>query len=187
MTSSKKEKKSKKAEAEEPAAESIVVEEPQPTAEDWQDKFLRAQADLQNMRRRLGEETEERVRMRLEAILHDLIRVADFMEAALGAIPEPVREAEQSEAFLAGIRAIQQALEGVMMGHGMVFLAPTAETEYNPEEHEAVETEIDDSLEKTRLELVSRGYRIGKRILRPAKVKLVRPQEPEEAAPDAAE
>lgn len=145
------------------------------TAEDWQDKFLRAQADLQNIRRRLGEETEERVRLRMEGLLNDLIRVADYMEAALGSIPEPVQKAEQSDAFLMGITAIQQALESVMMGHGMVFLKPSAQDSYNPDEHEAVETVVDEALESPQLELVSRGYRIGKRILRPAKVKVITP------------
>jgi molecular chaperone GrpE len=145
------------------------------TAEDWQNKFLRAQADLQNIRRRLGEETEERVRLRMEGLLNDLIRVADYMEAALGNIPEPVQKAEQSDAFLMGITAIQQALESVMMGHGMVFLKPAVEEAYNPDEHEAVETVVDEALESPQLELVSRGYRIGKRILRPAKVKVITP------------
>ncbi len=157
-------------------AETQVEEAPpELTIEDWQDKFVRAQADLQNIRRRLGEETEERVRLRMESLLNDLIRVADYMEAALGNIPTPVQQAEQSDAFLMGITAIQQALESVMMGHGMVFLKPAASDAYNPDEHEAVETVVDEAIESPQLELVSRGYRIGKRILRPAKVKVITP------------
>ena len=74
-----------------------------------------------------------------------------------------------------GITAIQQALESVMMGHGMVFLKPNAQDAYNPDEHEAVETVVDETLESVQLELLSRGYRIGKRILRPAKVKVITP------------
>lgn len=160
------------------ASEEQAEEPHELTAEEWQDRFLRAQADLQNIRRRLGEETEERVRLRLEALLFDLIRVADYMEAALSNIPEPVQKAAQSDAFLMGITAIQQALEGVMMGHGMVFLKPGTSEEFNPEEHEAVETVVDTALEAPQMELVSRGYRIGKRILRPAKVKVITPTAP---------
>jgi|FLOH01.1.fsa_nt_gi molecular chaperone GrpE len=165
----------------EPSAEPT----PELTAEDWQEKFLRAQADMQNIRRRLGEETEERVRLRMEALLHDLILVADYMEAALNSIPEPVQQAEQADAFLMGMTAIQQALEGVMRSHGMIFLKPSAQDSFDPEEHEAIETVVDDALKIPQMELLSRGYRIGKRILRPAKVRLITPTQPDQTiAPD---
>lgn len=185
MAKAKKDKKKKNASATEAPVEETAAEEkaegseelsPEETVEYWQDKCLRAQADLQNIRRRMLEETEDRVRMRLEALLHDLIRVSDYMEAALGNIPAPIREAEQADAFLAGIHAIQQALEGVMLGHGMTFLHPEEHHDFDPEEHEAVENVSDPELEKPRLELLSRGYRMGKRILRPAKLRIVGPE-----------
>jgi molecular chaperone GrpE len=188
MAKAKKKKKDMEeqnvaAEAGAETSEEQNAEATAPTAEEWQDRFLRAQADLQNIRRRLGEETEERVRLRLEALLYDLIRVADYMEAALSNIPEPVQQAPQSDAFLMGITAIQQALESVMMGHGMIFLKPAATEEFNPDEHEAVETVVNEELEGPQMELISRGYRIGKRILRPAKVKVITPTAPPAPAP----
>lgn len=166
--------------AEESPAETEEVPQEE-TVEYWKDKCLRAQADMQNIRRRMMEETEDRVRMRLEALLHDLIRVSDYMEAALGSIPAPIREAEQADAFLAGIHAIQQALEGVMLGHGMTFLHPAEDHDFDPEEHEAVENIANPELEKPRLELLSRGYRIGKRILRPAKLRIHGPEGSEDS------
>lgn len=195
MAKAKKKKTNENMETETPLEEGVVetpddsaeqeVQEPEETLEFWKDKCLRAQADNQNMRRRMMDDTEERVRLRLEALLNDLIRVADYMDAALGSIPDGVRKAEQADAFLAGMSAIQQALEGVMLGHGMTFLAPSADSDFDPEEHEAVENIVDAELEKPRLELLSRGYRMGKRILRPAKVRIVSPSAPE--APDKSE
>jgi len=195
MAKAKKKKTNESMETETPLEEGVVetpddsaeqeVQEPEETLEFWKDKCLRAQADNQNMRRRMMDDTEERVRLRLEALLNDLIRVADYMDAALGSIPDGVRKAEQADAFLAGMSAIQQALEGVMLGHGMTFLAPSADSDFDPEEHEAVENIVDAELEKPRLELLSRGYRMGKRILRPAKVRIVSPSAPE--APDKSE
>lgn len=201
MARSKKNKdKKKQAAAEEPqvaveeqgegAAEEVAPEE---TVEYWKDKFLRAQADIQNMRRRMMEETEERVRLRLEALLNDLIRVSDYMEAAMTAIPEPIKKAEQADAFLMGLTAIQQALEAVMLGHGMTFLAPAEGDTFDPDLHEAVENVVNAELEKPRLELLSRGYKMGKRILRPAKLRIVGPEgaasegenAPSEPAPEA--
>lgn len=163
--------------------ETPATETPEETVEFWKDKCIRAQADLQNIRRRMMEDTEDRVRMRLEALLNDLIRVSDYMEAALGNIPEAVKKAKQADAFLAGIHAIQQALEAVMLGHGMTFLAPEENHEFDPIEHEAVEKVVDQNLKKPRLELLSRGYRIGKRILRPAKLRIIGP-EPTEDPPE---
>ena len=164
------------------AAEEAVEETPaaaeaaEPEAEpDWQDRYLRVSADLQNMRKRLDQDVEDRVGLRLEALLHDLIRVSDYMDAALGSVPEEVRALEQAPPFLAGLEAIRQALEGVLLGHGMVFLAPAEDAEFDPEQHEAVESEEVEGLEAPRLELLSRGYRLGRRILRPAKVRLKTP------------
>lgn len=159
------------------ADESAAVE---PTLEEqlahWQDQFMRVQADVQNMRKRMEQDVEDRVQLRLEALLYDLIRVADYMEAALGSIPEGVRSADQADSFLAGMDAIRMALDGVMLGHGMVFLAPAEGAEFNPDEHEAVETVEVDDLAAPRMELLGRGYRIGRRILRPAKVRLQQPK-----------
>ncbi len=160
----------------------VVDESPaeEPTVEEqlahWQDQFLRVQADIQNMRKRMDQDVEDRVQLRLEALLYDLIRVADYMEAALGSIPDGVREAKQADSFLAGMDAIRMALDSVMLGHGMVFLAPAEGAEFNPDEHEAVETVEVEDLEAPRLELLGRGYRIGRRILRPAKVRLQQPK-----------
>ncbi len=167
--------------------EAAAGEDPKDTVEYWREQVLRAQADLQNIRRRAEQDVEERVRRRLEGLLFDLIRVADYMDAAVAGIPASVREAEQADAFLMGIHAIQQALEAVMTGHGMEIVAPPAEAVFDPELHEAVETETDPSLETPQLVLLARGYRLGRTILRPAKVRLLSPPTPEgeRAAEDA--
>ncbi|MDG1406121.1 MAG: nucleotide exchange factor GrpE, partial [Planctomycetota bacterium] len=66
---------------EESAAEEVVeiVEEVVEDLEYFKNKFMRAQADVQNMRRRMHDDTEERVRLRLEGLLSDLMAVADYL------------------------------------------------------------------------------------------------------------
>ena len=160
---------------------STQQDDPKESMEYWKEQVLRAQADIQNIRRRSEQDVEDRVRRRLEGLLFDLIRVADYMEAALSSIPESIRQAEQADAFLAGIQAIHQALEGVMTGHGMQLVSPAADATFDPELHEAVETTTQEGLDSPQLELLSRGYRLGKTILRPAKVRLVTPQDDSEA------
>ncbi|MBC8370465.1 MAG: nucleotide exchange factor GrpE [Planctomycetes bacterium] len=156
--------------------EEIVEEVAEEVVEDleyFKNKFMRAQADVQNMRRRMHDETEERVRLRLESLLSDLMRVADYLEAGLSSIPQSVKDADQGEAFIAGMNAIQQALDMVFISHGVVFISPNSTDDFDPEKHEAVETVENTELDAPQLELLSRGYCMGTKILRPAKVRIV--------------
>jgi molecular chaperone GrpE len=160
---------------EESAVEEVieVVEEVVEDLEYFKNKFMRAQADVQNMRRRMHDDTEERVRLRLEGLLSDLMAVSDYLEAGLKAVPQSIKDAEQGEAFLTGMSAIQQALDMVFLSHGVMFIAPTSDDDFNPERHEAIETVVNTDLEKPQLELLGRGYCMGVKILRPAKVRVI--------------
>lgn len=147
----------------------------QETAEYWREHCLRAMAEVQNLKRRAAQEIEERTLLRLEGLLADLLRVDDYFAAALDHVPEPVRAVEGAPAFLAGVGAIRQALESVLLSHGAVFLAPAADAAFDPAEHEAVEVVEQAGLAAERLELLARGCRFGRRILRPARVRLLKP------------
>ena len=139
----------------------------------FKDKLLRAQADVQNIRRRMQEDTEERVRIRMESLLSDLIRIADYLEAGLAAIPDSIQKAQHADAFLAGISAIQQELDRVFQFHGVTFISPQENDIFDPKNHEAVETTEDEGLKEPKMELLSRGYSMGNKILRPAKVRVI--------------
>lgn len=163
------------AEAEQAAAESAEMEDAeQESVEMWRDKALRAQAEMANMRRRLESDTEDRTRRRMEALLTELITVADHMDLALASIPDGIRNADGADAFLMGMNAIQASLEAVMRQHGLEFIQPAADAVFDPELHEAVGTEAaaegDDA--GPRLEVLRRGYKMGRRILRPAQVRI---------------
>jgi molecular chaperone GrpE (heat shock protein) len=97
---------------------------PAETAEYWREHCLRAMAEVQNLKRRAGQDVEERTLLRLEGLLADLLRVDDYFSAALDHVPAAVRSADGAAAFLAGVGAIRQALESVLLSHGAVFLAP---------------------------------------------------------------
>lgn len=151
---------------------------PESTPEYWRDQYLRTLADLQNLRRRAAQEVEERTVQRLEGLLEDLLRVDDYFAAALAQVPAGIQQAEGGAAFVAGVTAIRQALDAVLTVHGVHFIVPGADAAFDPAEHEAVEVLQETGLEAPRLDLLARGCRIGRRILRPAKVRLVRPQPP---------
>ncbi len=164
------EKAAAEAQADGEGGEAVEAEE-QESVEMWRDKALRAQAEMANMRRRLEADTEDRTRRRMEALLTELITVGDHMELALGVIPDGIRNAEGADAFLMGMNAIQASLEAVMRQHGLEFIQPAADAVFDPELHEAVGTEKAEEGE-ARLELLRRGYKMGRRILRPAQVRI---------------
>ncbi|NQU48509.1 MAG: nucleotide exchange factor GrpE [Planctomycetes bacterium] len=162
-----------KLEAEETGEESSDVE--QESVEMWRDKALRAQAEMANMRRRLESDTEDRTRRRMEALLSELITVADHMELALGSLPDGIKEAPGADAFLMGMNAIQFSLDSVMRQHGLEFIQPSADAAFDPELHEAVGANQSDEADAAgpHLELLRRGYKMGRRILRPAQVRVI--------------
>jgi molecular chaperone GrpE len=152
---------------------------PEQTLEHWKDLYLRAVAEMQNARRRSGQEVEDRVLARMEGLLGDLLRVDEYFTAALASVPAPVRNAEGATAFLAGVQAIRQALETTLVAHGLQFVEPAPTAAFDPAEHEAVEVRQEPGAEP-KMELLARGCRVGRRILRPARVRLIRPEPPAE-------
>lgn len=135
---------------------------------DWKDRALRAQAEMQNMKRRLEDETEARTRRRMEALLMELITVADHMDLAMQAAPEDLPDSKEGQAFLAGMSAIRSSLDLALRAQGLEFIQPQQDDKFDPEIHQAVETKENVQY----LTLIRKGYRFGKHILRPAQVHL---------------
>lgn len=150
----------------------------------WKDKALRAQAEMVNMRRRMDQDVEERTRMRLESLFHELIMLHDHLELALDSLPAELADSKEAGAFIQGIRAIHASLEATLMRHGLEKIHPSQEHDFDSEHHEAVRIVESAEISAPRLELVRRGYRMGRRILRPAQVVLHRPLTPPSGGAD---
>ena len=166
------------AEAERPAAA------PDEGVEQWKDRALRAQADMANMRKRIDQEVEDRTRMRMEALFSELITLHDHLELALESVPESLDADDAGRSFADGVRAIHVSLDMLMQRYGLEPIHPQEHHEFDPELHEAVHTEDRHDLEQPQLDLLRRGYRMGRRILRPAQVRLLQPPaEPGAGAP----
>jgi molecular chaperone GrpE len=82
---------------------------------------------------------------------------------------------KDSAQFAQGVRAIHMAMEMLLNRFGVSEIKPQATDPFNPDEHEAIRTEEREELEQSQMELVRVGYRIGRRILRPAQVCLIKP------------
>jgi molecular chaperone GrpE len=151
----------------------VAAAEPAPEAEsgeeraDWQDRYTRLAADLQNLRRRADRERVEMQRFGAEPLTLSLLPVLDNLQRALAAAPEDDPLAE-------GLRQVIRQFEEVLDAHG-VRAVETVGQRFDPAHHEAVLTESNQELEEDTVTAELRpGYRMHGRVLRPAQVRVSR-------------
>lgn len=135
------------------------------------ERWLRASADLDNYRKRVGREREEFRKAALESLFREIVHVLDNFDRALAALPE-----EAPKALADGSRLIHKQLLDLLARNGLVPMEHAAGA-FDPHLHEAVETEMrSDRPAHEILDEIQKGYMIGTRVLRPALVKVsVRP------------
>lgn len=138
------------------------------------EQYLRAQADMQNTRRRAEEEISKARKFAVESFAESLLPVADSLEAGLAiqdASPEQIREGAQ-----ATLRQLKSALER----NKVLEIAPTAGTRFDPHQHQAISVvprpEGSQQEPNTVVTVLQKGYSIADRVLRPALVTVVAPQ-----------
>ena len=147
---------------EEPAAEALPAEERAAPAPD--DSYLRLAADFDNYRKRVAREQVELTSRANERILNELLPVLDDLERALEAAAEH-EEAKLEE----GVRLVHRSLLGLVERHGLSEIA--TEGAFDPHVHEALLTQPADSAEEgSVLQVLQKGYRLGDKVLRPARV-----------------
>ena len=129
----------------------------------WQ----RAQADYQNLRRRIGSDTEAAVARSKQSVLTELLLVLDYLEMALAA---PCASPEGKNLH-AGVELTRQQLWSVLAREGVKLVPETGR--FDASVHQAVErVETAEEPEGTILGTLRRGYTLGNLILRPAHVRV---------------
>ncbi len=135
------------------------------------EQFLRAQADMQNTRRRADEEISKARKFAVEAFAESLLPVADSLEAGLAikeATPEQIREGAE-----ATLRQLKSALER----NKVLEINPPAGTRFDPHQHQAISMVPAPGQEaNTVVGVLQKGYSIAERVLRPALVTVSAPQ-----------
>lgn len=170
------EKEPSSAAGNEPPAKEGVAEDPasvdwRAQAEQIRDNWLRAEAELQNFRRRAAREREEDRRAAEEAVLLELLAVADDLERALVNGPAT----GESAAWAQGVDLVMRRISDYLRRQGVDVVDPLGEP-FDPTLHEAV-LEVDGGetvAPGAVAEVVVKGYRRGDRALRPARVIVAR-------------
>lgn len=138
--------------------------------DELQSQLLRSIADLQNFRRRVAQEKDEIRKYATENLVANLLPVLDNFERTVAAS----EKGASAEALLEGVRMVERQLRGSLESVHVHRIA-AAGALFNPDEHEAVTTEISDShSDGTVLEELEPGYKMGDRVLRPARVKVAK-------------
>lgn len=137
---------------------------------DLADQYLRAQADVQNARRRADDEIAKARKFAVEGFADSLLPVLDSFEAGL-AIPnatiEQIREGSQ-----ATLRQLKSALER----NKVLEIAPPAGTKFDPHSHQAISVVPAEQEANTVVGVLQKGYSIADRVLRPALVTVTAPK-----------
>ena len=123
----------------------------------------RVAADFDNFRKRTARDHQALVARASERLVKELLPVLDDLERAL------VAAAEHEEAKLEeGVRLVHRELAQVLAKEGLV--AVETDGTFDPHEHEALLTQPSEAAEGAILEVIQKGYRLGDRVLRPARV-----------------
>jgi molecular chaperone GrpE len=134
------------------------------------DKYLRTLAESENARKRIRQQSEESVRIQRESILRDLLPIIDNLERALAA----AREGTDPKTILDGVQMTVRALLDFLRAQGVTPLSSVGQA-FDPARHEAVDHVASDTHPpNTVVDEFHRGYQIGERILRPARVSVAK-------------
>lgn len=170
-----------KAEVETPNLKPSFVEELEARTKAAERQVQEVQARFDQLRQQLQRETDEtRVRLNRSADERAEANRATFIESLLPVMDDLDRAIDAAakdaprEAILEGIRSTASSFRNALTSAGVEPIDSVGEP-FNPELHEAVDTtETDPEMDGIVVDEYSRGFRIGDRLLRPARVKVGR-------------
>lgn len=141
---------------------------------DAKQQVLYAQAETQNVRRRLEQEKQNAAAYASTGFARDMLSVKDNLERALAAFPEDLRTDEKVKALIAGIEATGRELNNVFQRNGITRVEAMGQP-LDPNKHQAmIEVPTDDAEPGTIVQEMQAGYMIKDRLLRPALVGVAR-------------
>jgi len=127
------------------------------------DHLKRVAADFDNYRKRAARDQASLVARAHERLVKELLPVLDNLERALEA-GEQTEEAKLAE----GVALVARELRAALEREGLVEIE--TDGKFDPHVHEALLTQPSEAEEGSVIEVLQKGYRLGDRVLRPARV-----------------
>jgi molecular chaperone GrpE len=141
----------------------LALEAAEARAAESKDLYLRALAELDNVRKRATRDIEQAHKYALERFANDLVGVKDGLELGLAS-------EGSADVLRSGTEATLKLLNKAFDNAGLVEIAPQGEP-FNPELHEAMIAQPSpEHVPNTVMQVIQKGYQLNGRLLRPARV-----------------
>ena len=128
---------------------------------------LRAQAEIQNIRRRAEQDVEKAHKFALEKFSKELLTVVDNLERGLAALDNAVTD-ETTQALVDGVEMTHKEFISTLGKFGVEAVGVVGEA-FNPELHQAISMQPAEGIESNHISVVlQKGYTLQGRVLRPA-------------------
>lgn len=130
---------------------------------------LRAQAEIQNIRRRAEQDVEKAHKFALEKFSKELLTVVDNLERGLAALDNAVTD-EKTQALVDGVEMTHKEFISTLAKFGVEAVGAVGEV-FNPELHQAISMQPAEGIDANHISTVlQKGYTLQGRVLRPAMV-----------------
>jgi molecular chaperone GrpE len=148
-----------------------VIAALQAESAEFKDKWLRAHAEMENIRKRAEKEKEDIAKYAISRLARDIVGVGDNFQRAIEAIPAGAADQDPAlKSFIDGVTMIERELLNALERHGIKRMQPMNEP-FNPHLHQAVmEITRGDIAAGTVVQVFQPGYTLEERVLRPAMV-----------------
>ena len=138
--------------------------------EEVRQHVLYAQAETQNVRRRLEQEKQNAASYAAAGFARDMLSVKDNLDRALAAVSDDLRQDERMGPLIAGIEATGRELDAALQRNGITRIEAMG-LPLDPHRHQAmIEVPSDEAEPGTIVQEMQSGYMIKDRLLRPALV-----------------
>ena len=138
---------------------------------DYKDKYLRLYADFENARKRMEREKIEFVKYANEGIITQFLDVLDDLHRTVDAAEA---KHQDYDAFLKGIEMIMKRIDEMLVKNGVKLIEANGKV-FDPNSCEILlQEETEDQEDGIVLEELQRGYLLGEKVIRTAKVKVAK-------------
>jgi len=137
--------------------------------DDLKRQLLYAQAETQNVRRRMEKDAQDARAYAATGFARDILSVADNLSRALSSIPAALREDEAMKPLVTGIEMTGKELDNVFQRNGITRIESVG-AKLDPNRHQAMIELPSDKEPGTIVQEMQAGYMIKDRLLRPAMV-----------------
>lgn len=138
---------------------------------DVKDKYLRQLAESENMRKRLHKEKQELTHYAMSNLICEFLSPIDHMESALS---HTDNMSEEVKNWGLGFKMILTQFKDVLASNGVTPMETVGQS-FDPHLHEAIEAvDVPDAAPGTIVEECVKGFKMGDKVIRPARVKVAK-------------